>query len=86
MNLRIWVQDEPLSPDTDQTIYLDIDLHMDLPLSQLIGLALSLAGQAHAMQGGPQLVVNANGVPLTDEQVQQMKAAFADAARKSGRQ
>jgi hypothetical protein len=46
MRLRIWVMDDQLSPDTDQTIYIDIDMKLDLPLLEMQALALSFAGSA----------------------------------------
>ena len=44
MKLRVWIEDEPLSPDvTDTTTYLDVGLKTDRPLPDLVTLVLEFA-------------------------------------------
>ena len=46
--LRIWLQDEPLSPDAPDTVtYADVELRTDLPLPALRGLVDDLARHAN---------------------------------------
>jgi hypothetical protein len=46
VRLRIWVQDEPLSPDADSVIYVDIDLRLSHSLAEMQQMALSFARDA----------------------------------------
>jgi hypothetical protein len=46
VKLHLWLTDEPLSPDADQVIYVDVELRTDLPLPAVRRLLLELAERA----------------------------------------
>jgi hypothetical protein len=61
VKLRIWIEDEPLSPDADgpTRIHLDIDLHVQAPLPVVRRTVLDwLARHGGELTGDVQLEVS----------------------------
>jgi hypothetical protein len=48
MRLRIWIEDEQLSPDTETTTYLDVDMLGEWSLPELRTLVVSFVQQANS--------------------------------------
>ena len=84
MRLRVWLEDEPLSPDMDATMYLDIDMRGEWTLPDARALVLEFMQQAHAALD-PKMILEM-GPQVTHEQAKALWDKFAELRRKEGRQ
>ena len=84
MRLRVWLEDEPLSPDMDATMYLDVDMRGEWTLPDARALVLEFMRQAHDVLT-PKTVLEM-GPQVTDEQARAIREKFVEQRRKESRQ
>ena len=83
MRLRVWLEDEPLSPDMDTTTYLDVDMRGEWTLPHARELVLQFMRQAHDALA-PQVVLEM-GPQVTEQQATEIHSVFERELRKEGR-